>query len=344
MKIAPYYGGRSFVVELDSTRNESFEKLIIENKNSKDTCKTIISYCAHLKCAWPEAEDILLDIAESHEIISYAEVIKNRFAKGEKKIARSAAAIRSYLDALDEAKVSPADKQEAISNIEYHFLNHLEACQSDPSLWNGFDKMKGHQESNPSLSACQYCIDIKKTRWPEAESIIMKDSRAIYIYAKTILRDRWIEAEPFILQTEPESDHGWNLYGYFCDIVNGYDKCPIRRWIEAEPYIMKFPKWAYDYSKKIMGGRWPEAEPYIMQSPNYAFEYASKIIKGRWPESEPFIAQSPELSYEYAKSIIKGKLPEEMHNRIMVFAMQYPNDPYIKKYFGYKKYRKEKIK
>ena len=343
MKISPYSGGRSFIIELDS-RNESFEKLIIENKSSKEICKTIISYCDALKCAWPEVEDILLDKAESHEIINYAEIIKNRFIKGEKKIARSSAAIKSYLDFLDEAKVPTTEKQEAVNNIEHHFLNHLEACQLDLSLWNGFDKMKGYQESNPSLSACQYCIDVKKTRWPEAESIIMKDSRAIYIYAKTILKDRWIEAEPYIMQTEPESDYGWHLYGYFCDIMNGYGKCPIRRWIEAEPYIMKFPKWAYQYSKKIMGGRWPEAEPYIAKSPEFAYEYAHTIVKGRWPEAEPYIAESPRLAYEYAKRIIKGRLPEEMHNRIMVFAMQNPNDPYIKKYFGYKKYRKEKIK
>lgn len=67
------------------------------------------------------------------------------------------------------------------------------------------------------------------------------------------------------------------------------------RWPEAEPYIMKDPLYAYTYAKNVLKRkRWPEAEPYIMQSPRWSLYYAYDVIGGRWLEAEPYIMKDPD--------------------------------------------------
>lgn len=53
--------------------------------------------------------------------------------------------------------------------------------------------------------------------------------------------------------------HPYRAYMYARHIIRD-------RWLEAEPYIMKDFYWAYFYSLNVMGGRWLEAEPYIMEN------------------------------------------------------------------------------
>lgn len=61
------------------------------------------------------------------------------------------------------------------------------------------------------------------------------------------------------------------------------------RWIDAEPYIMKRPYYAFRYARDILKARWSEAEPYIMKHPHQAYLYAYYIIKSRWVECEPYM-------------------------------------------------------
>jgi hypothetical protein len=42
-------------------------------------------------------------------------------------------------------------------------------------------------------------------RWKEAEDVIKKSLSLAYEYVENILRDRWIEAEPFILNGKKNS-------------------------------------------------------------------------------------------------------------------------------------------
>ena len=58
------------------------------------------------------------------------------------------------------------------------------------------------------------------------------------------------------------------------------------RWPEAEPYIMKKPTWATYYAVSVINGPWPEAEPYILQDLPSAVYYASHAKKKLWPELE----------------------------------------------------------
>lgn len=43
-----------------------------------------------------------------------------------------------------------------------------------------------------------YTTDIIKGPWPEAEQLILADTRCTFRYARDVIKGRWFEAEPFI--------------------------------------------------------------------------------------------------------------------------------------------------
>lgn len=63
-----------------------------------------------------------------------------------------------------------------------------------------------------------------------------------------------------------------------------------RRWPEAEPYILNDIYWAYYYGLNIVKERWPELEKELLRDTNrfrsYIIGYAAEIIKDRWPQAE----------------------------------------------------------
>ena len=130
----------------------------------------------------------------------------------------------------------------------------------------------------------------------------------------------------------------------------------------AEKQISGCPEAALDYARFVVQGRWPEAEPCLLEDIYVAFTYAEQVIQGRWPEAEDGFAGSDlaelyacemlpgrwdeEVAkkctcwlYYYAKDVIKGRLPDELHNRMLAEAIKNPNDRWVKKYFGAKKYQ-----
>lgn len=72
-----------------------------------------------------------------------------------------------------------------------------------------------------------------------------------------------------------------------------------QRWIEAESFIMKDPDTAYRYAKNVIGTRWHEAEPYILLDLRISVMYAMDVIQGRWFELEAMLQQNSETLYEY---------------------------------------------
>lgn len=76
----------------------------------------------------------------------------------------------------------------------------------------------------------------------------------------------------------------WHAYQYAYSIIRG-------RWIEAEPYIMKDSISAYSYALYVIRGRWEEAESVIIADPRSAWLYAWYILKSRWVEAEPYIKE-----------------------------------------------------
>jgi hypothetical protein len=328
--------GKSFTIEVES-KNEDFENFLLSligKEKNNDKLQSLIgnlaTYCSKTSCKVPELE-LLLEKANSETIIKYCEENNKRLINCEKVIVEN----RKYQQYIESLK--DCDKKQAISNIEFHFLNYLELCDKDPSLWK-----QTYPDYSFSGGACNYCIKIRKERWPEAEKYILKNPESIVEYASKIIDGRWIEAEPYLINSEPTNFYHWHLMNYYYGVYS--KEFPGQRWLEAEPSIAKQAKFAHEYIRKVIKARWPEAEPYIMKDSHLAVDYAENYIKGRWEEAEPFIAQNPQATYEYAKNIVGGKLPEEMHNRMMMLCLQMPDDPYIKKYFSYKKYKKEKVK
>ena len=91
----------------------------------------------------------------------------------------------------------------------------------------------------------------------EYEEAFKPDSKYAWYYAIYVLKSRWKEAEPLIMK------HHAYAYYYAGNILNN-------RWIEAEPFIMKDPEYAYYYAKNILKSKWEEAEPYIRKGKYYS--------------------------------------------------------------------------
>jgi hypothetical protein len=120
----------------------------------------------------------------------------------------------------------------------------------------------------------------------EGEILASGNAEGAHWYAKQVIRGRWAEAEPYIME-----DPYW-AYDYARDVIKG-------RWAEAEPFIMKDPSSAYYYARNVIEGRWAEAEPHIMKYPGWAYYYAKEVIQGRWAEAEPHIMKDPRWAREY---------------------------------------------
>ena len=60
--------------------------------------------------------------------------------------------------------------------------------------------------------------------------------------------------------------HPESAYCYAEDIIK-------ERWPEAESYIMKCPYCAYEYAKNVIKSRWPEAEEHIKKDKFYWSQY-----------------------------------------------------------------------
>ena len=180
-------------------------------------------------------------------------------------------------------------------------------------IWLGADgsKYQFHFESRQFMDERDISLDSSvmnqlRTKHPvisklfkkyEDQLLKSKNVSDIYDYARSVIKGRWPEAEPYILRSPSAA------YGYAKDVIKG-------RWPEAESYIMKDPESAYMYAVEVIKGRWPEAEPLIIKAPDVASMYAIDIIKGRWPEAESVISTDAESAYYYAKDVIKGRWPE----------------------------------
>jgi hypothetical protein len=98
---------------------------------------------------------------------------------------------------------------------------------------------------------------------------------------------RWPELEKAII----DSGKIWDMYEYAKEVIKG-------RWTEAEPYLLN-DKWgglteALYYARDVLRQRWPELEKRIVQLKNgwAATQYAVHIMKSRWPEMEQKFYQS----------------------------------------------------
>lgn len=112
---------------------------------------------------------------------------------------------------------------------------------------------------------------------------------ALHMYARDIMKSRWIEAETIILKS-PET-----TFYYVTDVYNyGLPVYQRQRWIECEPTILRNPWFSYLYAKDIIKGRWEEAEAVLIAFPEYTYYYLNAVLRERgvWPEGDRLVSQN----------------------------------------------------
>lgn len=162
----------------------------------------------------------------------------------------------------------------------------------------------------------------KIRRIPELENIIVKEANTSYNYALKIIKGRWREAEPIILeQGTPKT-----LLYYAKNIIKG-------RWIDAEPKILE-SDYVYEYAKEVLKTRWPEGENALLSKKIEDFDekfhfwdvdlmrYCKELVCNRWPEVEKILSTNPCALKEYAEEILQDKLPEDLHNIMIAYSIR----------------------
>jgi hypothetical protein len=196
--------------------------------------------------------------------------------------------------------------------------------------------LKGRwREAEPTLLQCptaavEYASRVLRGRWSEAEKVIVVDPAAAAAYAHEILNKRWPDAEVHIGKS------GRSATVYAINVLKD-------RWAVAEEAILRdgpimAGKALLDYASTFYAGRdrWQEAEDVFVSS--YPEWYAENILPSQWDEE--VAKKCPCWLYYYAKDVIGGRLPEELHNRMLLFGMENPDDPWVNKYCGAKKYQR----
>lgn len=81
-----------------------------------------------------------------------------------------------------------------------------------------------------------------------------------------------------------------------CGII--YAKQVIKgRWLELEPMLIQNPILSIRYAQEVIKGRWIEAEQYIHKEPYYIVQYTQDVIKERWLEIEEILQNAQDLQY-----------------------------------------------
>jgi hypothetical protein len=167
-------------------------------------------------------------------------------------------------------------------------------------------------------NAVELCIK-RKRRWPAAEEFIATSAEHgygwdAYRYALMVVRDRWPEAEPYIMQ------NGHQALEYALRVMH-------ERWSEAEPEILAdFNRSTYyyeqdidamaDYVSMCRDERWPEYEQMIIDKSldEFVFSYLNIVVQGPWPQAEHVLAQFLDMWVVYCEGYLhitdKNKIAE----------------------------------
>jgi len=105
-------------------------------------------------------------------------------------------------------------------------------------------------------------------RIPELEQTISKNAEYSYYYAKDVIKDRFIIAEPII-----SKDAEWSYY-YAEDVIKG-------KWEIAETTISKDAEYSYLYARYVIKGKLPDFmhNQMILENNKYTKQYIEYISK-----------------------------------------------------------------
>mgnify|MGYP001373557597 CR=1 FL=1 len=139
-----------------------------------------------------------------------------------------------------------------------------------------------------SPDGAEYCFHVASLRdeaWPEAEGKIAESPWWSYMYAKMVLKERFVDGEAIIAT----SGHYSYLYARF--VLKG-------PFVQGEQAISQDPRASLFYAQKVIGGRFILGEATILQAENSANEQSPR----------------PNLADEYRKSFIKSDVPFSWHS------------------------------
>jgi hypothetical protein len=298
---------------------------------------TAVAYAREvIKGRWPEAESTILKSAE--DAVEYAiEIINKRWPEAESIIIKSPTAAHKYAgqfmggkwpeagDALaaysfikalkdqrwekDKTKMAAAYQQLSPAAKESVDVDAAKdpfmALDYARYILNGrFERGEASIAMHPRV-AVDYAKNVIRGRLPtQMEQNILAAEHGgddIIVYAKDVIRKRWPEAEPRIMQTS------WLAVRYAREVIKA-------RWSEYEKKMIEASdvKSMYEYIRSVINDRWPEFEQLILRldDSDVALKYAMEVIGGRWKEGESAIIKSPAAAREYAASVIGGRWPE----------------------------------
>jgi hypothetical protein len=126
--------------------------------------------------------------------------------------------------------------------------------------------------------------------------------------------------------------NAWMVKGFF------FTKEDIPTFPKYEKAISKHPLAAAFYACCFMKERWPAAEKTIAKDKEASMIYAHRLLRKRFEEGEKTISEDPEYCLAYSLLVLKrGKLPEFMHNKMLVYGIQDPENNHVKRYLRFKK-------
>ena len=195
---------------------------------------------------WPEAEPIIKRDPDA-AVLYATRVLEERWKDAESIIASDGAAAFSYLERWDTIRQYSPKASRQRTDLEEFKHGWPEA---EPAI------------SKVTWAALSYAAKYKRQPWPEVEQALfnsLKDSDEpgdnytlltyAIDYAGHIYPNGWPQLEEY-LKHSPKA-------ALYCHRVLK------RRWPEAEPYIMQDPYQAAYYAVEVMKERWPEAEKII---------------------------------------------------------------------------------
>lgn len=232
------------------------------------------------------------------------------YAKGTKWCTSGASTAASYMKQgplyvifKDGEKVAqlhaPTTQLKNVTDRDYDW-------QEDP----GMRKVLANLIKPTNPQASWFLTRVTGKRIPEAEKQIALDPNLSVDYAVDVIKGRWPEAEPALLDSAAKQQwYNTPAIRYAAKAIGG-------RWPELERIIEKNGNShiMLEYVLQVVKDRVPSMEPGIMQNPDQAVRYATSCIKGRWPEAEQNILTNAQAATSYAKNVLGGRWPrfEEM--------------------------------
>lgn len=143
---------------------------------------------------------------------------------------------------------------------------------------------------------------VDRTIWTNPKPDFKTSKPGVLVhYAEDIIKGRWSEAEPYILEKCLKCESRYDrdcLFDYALNVIMPYDR--------SNP----------NYDR----GRWPEAEPIIALDPHVAYCYARSILNERWldPLTELTILNSDSAKYyaQYVAKTSEDELREDVERRL----------------------------